>query len=240
MRMEADKMNEILDAFPVVAGEKAGPPGMELVEIYNRYCKRVWYFVLSLVRDEWVADDLSQETFIRVQQKLDTLQESSKLASWIFQIAYNLCRDHLRSRKKTQPNECELSEVTAGFKGASVQKKLEQCEMAACVQSVVRLIPAPLRSVVMLFDMAELSHREIAEILNTSVDNVKVRLHRARKKLRALLEERCAFEVDERNVLICEPLHENMRSDMARRSRPTYTIDAQSARPSGYALIGVK
>jgi hypothetical protein len=55
-----------------------------------------------------------------------------------------------------------------------------------------------------------------------------VRLHRATKKLKALLEERCAFEVDERNVLTCEPLHENMGGDKAPRSRPTYTIDAQS------------
>jgi RNA polymerase sigma-70 factor (ECF subfamily) len=54
--------------------------------------------------------------------------------------------------------------------------------------------------------MAELSHREIAEILETTVDNVKVRLHRARKKLKVLLEERCAFEVDERSVLICAPI----------------------------------
>ena len=71
---------------------------------------------------------------------------------------------------------------------------------------MVRLLPAPLQSVITLFDMAELSHREIAEILDITVDNVKVRLHRARKKLKALLEERCAFEVMRENVPVCEPL----------------------------------
>ena len=69
----------------------------------------------------------------------------------------------------------------------------------------MRLLPESFRSVITLFDMAELSHREIADILDTTVENVKVRLHRARKELRALLEKKCTFEVDERNVLTCEP-----------------------------------
>jgi RNA polymerase sigma-70 factor (ECF subfamily) len=52
----------------------------------------------------------------------------------------------------------------------------------------------------------EFSHQEIADILDISVENVKVRLHRARKKLKAILEEECRFEVDDRNVLICDPV----------------------------------
>ena len=184
---------------------------MDSFEIYDRYYQRVRRFILSSVRDEWVADDLTQETFIRVQKNLDTLQDSSKLASWVFRIAYNLCQDHFRSRHRISSNECELDEATAGFKEAIVQKRLEQCEMGACVQNVVRLLPEPFRSVITLFDMAELSHREIAEILDTTVENVKVRLHRGRKKLKALLEEKCTFEVDERSVLICEPLHEDWK-----------------------------
>ena len=73
----------------------------------------------------------------------------------------------------------------------------------------MRLLPESLRSVITLFDMGEISQREIAEILDTTVENVKVRLHRARKKLKAMLEEKCTFEVDERNVLTCEPVDGN-------------------------------
>ena len=51
----------------------------------------------------------------------------------------------------------------------------------------------------------EFSHQEMAEILGITVENVKVRLHRARKKLKAILEEKCTFEKDERNVLVCDP-----------------------------------
>jgi len=184
---------------------------MEFFEVYDQYHDRVRRFLVASVRDEWAADDLTQETFIRVQKNLDTLRDASKLGSWIFRIAHNLCRDHFRNLKKTSSNECALKEARDVFKEAIVQKRLEQSEMSSCVQDVLRTLPQSYRSVVMLFDMAELSHREIAEILDTTVENVKVRLHRARKELRALLEKKCTFEVDERNVLVCEPLHEERK-----------------------------
>lgn len=179
---------------------------MEFFDIYDQYYQRVKNFILASVRDEWAADDLTQETFIRVQNNLHTLKDSSKLASWIFRIAHNLCQDHFRDLKRTTSNECELKEAKDVFKETMVQKRLEQFEMSSCVQDVVRLLPESFRSVITLFDMAELSHREIAEILDTTVENVKVRLHRARKQLRVLLEKKCTFETDERNVLICSPV----------------------------------
>ncbi len=179
---------------------------MDSHEIYDQYYRRVKRFIFSHVRDEWTAEDLTQEAFIRVQKNYETVRDTSKLSAWIFRVAYNLCQDHFRTRKLASSREGELSEAVEGFKEAMVQKKLEQCEMGECVQNVVRLLPEPLRSVVILFDMGEFSHREIAGILNTTVETVRVRLHRGRKKLKALLEERCTFEVDERNVLVCEPL----------------------------------
>jgi RNA polymerase sigma-70 factor (ECF subfamily) len=179
---------------------------MEFFEIFDQYHGRVRKFIAASVRDQWAADDLTQETFIRAQKNLDDLRDSSKIASWLFRIAHNVCMDHFREFKRTSAKECELSEARDLFRNAIVQKKLEQGEMSACVQDVVRTLPESYRDVIMLFDIAELSHREIAEILDTTIENVKVRLHRARKELRALLEKRCTFEVDERNVLVCEPL----------------------------------
>jgi len=179
---------------------------MEFFEIYDRYHGRVRKYITASVRDEWAADDLTQETFVRAQKHLADLRDSSQIASWLFRIAHNLCLDHFRKLKRTTAKECELSEAKDLFKESIIQKKLEQDEMSACVRNVVRTLPESFRDVIMLFDIAELSHREIAEILDTTVENVKVRLHRARKELRALLENKCSFTVDERNVLVCEPL----------------------------------
>ena len=92
------------------------------------------------------------------------------------------------------------------FPESPLQKKLEQDQMARCVQEKMDFLPAGYRTVLVLADMMGFSTQEIAEILGISVANVKVRVHRARARLRAILEERCTFEADERNVLVCEPV----------------------------------
>jgi RNA polymerase sigma-70 factor (ECF subfamily) len=91
-------------------------------------------------------------------------------------------------------------------KGPDIQKELEQRQMGECVQNQINLLPDTLRTVLVLFDIMEFGHQEIADILGLTIKNVKVRLHRARKKLKAILEEKCTFERDERNVLVCTPV----------------------------------
>ena len=75
------------------------------------------------------------------------------------------------------------------------------------------LLPESQKTVIELFDVLGFSQKEIAEILDITIDNVKVRLHRARKNLREILKNKCAFERDERNVLICVPKTENGGKD---------------------------
>jgi RNA polymerase sigma-70 factor (ECF subfamily) len=77
--------------------------------------------------------------------------------------------------------------------------------MSACVREMVDRLPDTDRSVILLYDISALSHQEIADVLGIEVGAVKVRLHRARRKLRSLLEAGCSFERDERNVLVCQP-----------------------------------
>ena len=86
-----------------------------------------------------------------------------------------------------------------------MQSDLERGEMSACVREKVDQLPESDRSVILLYDISGLSHEEIAGVLDIDVGAVRVRLHRARKKLRALLESACSFGYDERNVLVCDP-----------------------------------
>jgi RNA polymerase sigma-70 factor (ECF subfamily) len=184
---------------------------MEFWDIYDQYYVRVRKFILTLVRDEWVADDIIQETFFKIQNNLKNLKDTSRLSSWIFRIAYNLCQDHFRRSKRSRKEETIDQEGMEDFKealiqkGPDIQKQLEQRQMGECVQDQINLLPESLRTVLILFDIMEFSHQEISDILGITVKNVKVRLHRARKKLKPILEKKCIFEMDERNVLVCEP-----------------------------------
>ena len=183
---------------------------MDLVEIHDQYYQPVRRFILASVRDESVADDLIQETFIRIQENLDSLRDPAKISSWIFRIAYHLCQDHFRTLKKSSSHE-EIHDGLVNLQEIPIQKKLEQGEMSRCVQDQLNLLPESQRSVIIFADVMDFSHQEIADILGLSVENAKVRLHRARKKFKAILEEKCTFEVDERNVLVCDPVDRKER-----------------------------
>jgi len=199
---------------------------MEFWEIYDQYYSRVRKFILALVKDEWVADDLIQETFLKVQQNIESLRDPSRLSSWIFRIAYNLCQDHFRQLKRSRKEESIDQEEMGDFKealiqkGPDIQKELEQRQMGECVQNQINLLPESLRTVLVLFDIMEFSHQESADILGITVKNVKVRLHRARKRLKTILEDKCAFERDERNVLICTPAR-NTETTLSGRQPPS-------------------
>ncbi len=178
---------------------------MNYREIYNEYYANVRKFILATVKDEWAADDLIQETFVRIQENLNSVKDPSRISSWIFRIAYNLCQDHFRQSRKSPNGESIGQGKPQTLQEASIQKELEQRQMGQCVQNHMSLLPESLRTVLILYDIMDFSHQEIAEILGTTIENTKVRLHRARKKLKAILEEECTFEADERNVLVCEP-----------------------------------
>jgi len=177
---------------------------MDLLGIHDQYYHRVRKFILASVKNESVADDLVQETFIKIQENLNSLRDPEKISSWIFRIAYHLCQDHFRLLKKSSFQE-EIHDGLVTLQESPVQKELEQGEMSQCVQDKLNLLPEAQRSVIIFADIMDFSQQEIADILGLTVENVKVRLHRARKKLKAILEEKCTFEVDERNVLVCEP-----------------------------------
>jgi len=179
---------------------------MDLFTIHDQYYHRVRKFILASVKNESAADDLTQETFIRIQENLDHVRDLDKISSWIFRIAYHLCQDHFRTLKKSSTQE-EIHDGLVDLEETPIQKKLEQGEMSRCVQDKLSLLPETQRSIIIFADIMEFSHQEIADILGLTVENVKVRLHRARKKFKAILEQECTFEVDERSVLVCEPIN---------------------------------
>jgi RNA polymerase sigma-70 factor (ECF subfamily) len=180
-------------------------------KIYDAHHGGVRRFIQATVRDAWAADDLVQETFLRVLTKIDTLKDSSKLRTWIYSIALNLCRDYLRSRNgrpeevAPSPEAVHLMEQMPA--PSSTETALAHHQMNVCIQRKIEMLPEGLRTVLWLFDVNGFSQHEIAQVLGISVENVKVRLHRARKGLKKILQTHCSFELDERNVLLCEPIH---------------------------------
>lgn len=180
-------------------------PESDFYMIVERYQDVVLRFIAMTIKDKWVSEDLTQETFIRAHRGIDSLQDISKIKSWLLRIAYNLCLDHFKAARQHKLNNWDMVETAYSSDILPVGKQLERAEMSRCVQQKMLLLPQSYRTVLCLFDIAGLTQSEIAEVLESNVGNVKVRLHRARKKMKEILKEHCSLGNDERAVLICTP-----------------------------------
>jgi RNA polymerase sigma-70 factor (ECF subfamily) len=175
---------------------------------FEEHYGRIHRYVLSLVRDPDEAEDLTQETFLRAYRQRALLREPGALVAWLYRIATHVALDRLRQRARRAPGEAEtnLDELDLPDSGEpSLQQSIEQAEMSTCVQRYLADLPDSYRAVILLHDMHGLTGPEIAETLDLPLATVKIRLHRARRRLHSTLEAKCNFSYDERNVLVCEP-----------------------------------
>ncbi len=181
---------------------------MEAIKLHDKYYEKIRTFIVFHIRDEWSADDIVQETFIKVDKNISTLKDKGKLSAWIYKIAYNLCMDYLKNNQTLLFKKSK--ELTSQIAGIEIQKEMEQNQMGACVRDKIDMLPEKYRSVLLLFDLEGFSHDEISQVLGISCENAKVRLHRSRKMLKEILERECHFEKDERDVFVCVPKSDNL------------------------------
>ncbi len=177
----------------------------EYYDIIDQNQDIVRRFIGMTVKNQWVADDLTQETFIKAYKRIDSVKDLSKIKGWLMRIAYNLCLDYFKTASKNKIDSWDSIEEVFSSNILPMGKQLEREEMSQCVQQKMLLLPQSYRTILCLFDIAGLTHAEIAEVLEITTSNAKVRLRRARVKMKEILRDHCNFENDERTVLICTP-----------------------------------
>jgi RNA polymerase sigma-70 factor (ECF subfamily) len=169
--------------------------------------QRIFRYIMSMVRDTAEAEDLTQETFLRAHQRRDSLRDEGSQTAWLYRIATHVCLDRLRqyARRSPKESEADLNEIDVAEPDTpSLQQTLERDEMSGCVQGYLNRLSDSYRTVILLHDMHELTAAEISQLLGESLATIKIRLHRARRKLSVALAAGCEFSHDERDVLLCE------------------------------------
>lgn len=169
--------------------------------------QRIFRYIVSMIRDTAEAEDLTQETFLRAYRRRDTLRDEGAQTAWLYRIATHVCLDRLRQYARRAPQEtgADIDQVDVAEPDTpSLQKVVERDEMSACVQRYLNRLSDSYRAVILLHDMHDLTSPEVAQLLGESLANVKIRLHRARNKLRNALQAGCDFSYDEFSVLTCE------------------------------------
>ena len=149
------------------------------------YQRRVYAVAMRVVRRHDVADDVTQEAFLRAYQALDRFDTGRPFGPWICRIAANLAVNHVRSPRAREDELPEdLHEETSGQ--APIDGLLER-EAKEVLEQAMGCLPAEQRVVFVLRTAEELSYKEIAEALDISIGTVMSRLSRAREKLRVSL-----------------------------------------------------
>jgi RNA polymerase sigma-70 factor (ECF subfamily) len=174
---------------------------------FEAYYQRISRYIMSMVRDTAEAEDLTQETFLRAHRHRNSLKDERAQTAWLYRIATHVCLDRLRQYARRAPSESEadIEEVDlAEPDGPSLQQIIERDEMSECIQRYLNRLSDSYRAVILLHDLHELTALEIAQLLDDSLATIKIRLHRARLKLRTALQVGCTFSYDDCNVLTCE------------------------------------
>lgn len=192
-----------------ISNEMRKSYGLSFQEIYNIFQPKIQRYLTQFV-DEHEAEDLSQEVFIKVNKGLDKFRGESALSTWIYRIAANIALDRLRnssSRKIDRisiSNEVALKDLQVNENELSVEEYLIRKQMNSCIRNIVDKLPDNYRAIIMLSEFGKLKNYEIARYLGISLDTVKIRLHRARAKLRKELRNNCSFYRDSQNRFACE------------------------------------
>jgi len=196
-----------------MSAEHVPEPGLS--ETLAGHREAIFRYLRSLTRDHAEAEDLTQDTLLRAHRKLSSLKDPASLLPWLYRIATNVFRDRFRQasyRHRPQSLDRETENAPQRTEAEAVaddsprlDQAMEQREMGSCVQRYIQKLPDSWRAAILLHDCEGQTNPEIADMLDVSLATVKIRLHRARKRLRAALNEACSFSVDERGVLVCEP-----------------------------------
>ncbi len=162
-------------------------------------------FVIRLVGDGALADDIVQETLLRAHRSRSSFQGRAKLGTWLAVIAVNVARDHFRlqaAQREVAIDDQALAEIPCD---ADAERALLEQEMGACIAAHLMKSPERQRQVLALHDMNDAHHAEIAEVLGSSEENARVLLHRARIALRARLRQNCRLSFGH-DAIPCAPV----------------------------------
>jgi RNA polymerase sigma-70 factor (ECF subfamily) len=185
--MEADPDAELMLRL------KDGEDSM-LNELMARWQQPLVAFIYRYIRHETDALDLAQETFVRVYETRRRYKVQGKFSTWLFAIAANLCRNHLRWRLRRREAGPETPDTEDAEVAERVQSPVDSPDQAAMRSESISLVkiaidklPHDLKTAILLHEYQSLSYAEVASVLRCSVKAVEMKLYRARQLLRETL-----------------------------------------------------
>jgi RNA polymerase sigma-70 factor (ECF subfamily) len=171
-----------------------------LEEVWTQFATRLRFFIRGRVADDATADDLLQNVFMKIQQRLSTLRGPARLEAWVYQIARNTIVDHYRASRPAEELPDDLPQPEETPEG------MEKGPLLAAFRRMIAELPQPYREAIEVTELEGLSQVDLATRLGISVSGAKSRVQRGRSMLKDMLLECCRFEFDRRGGIVeCEP-----------------------------------
>lgn len=158
-------------------------------QLFHKHQDKVYGIAYRMMSNQEDAMDLTQEIFLKAYQKLNKFRSTSAFSTWLYRLAVNLCIDELRKRKRSLnplPLETAVSEPGANTPEDDVLSRDTERQIWEAINS----LKEKERAIIILRDIEGLSYKEIAEVFKCSLGRVKSRIHEARQKLKAVLEDK--------------------------------------------------
>ncbi|MBS1532056.1 MAG: sigma-70 family RNA polymerase sigma factor [Bacteroidetes bacterium] len=173
-----------------VAGDEAG-----LVELIRRYQAKIYTSIYLLVKDEYLAEDIFQDTFIKVINTLRAgkYNEEGKFLPWVTRIAHNLVIDHFRREKRTPlvdgGDDFDIFDVL-GHYDESTEDRMVREQTHKDLKALIHLLPAEQKEVLIMRHFGDMSFKEIAEVTDVSINTALGRMRYALNNLRKMMQSK--------------------------------------------------
>lgn len=167
--------------------------------LIDNYKDMVFGLAYKMTKNKEEAEEISQDTFIKAYKHLHTFDGDSKFSTWLYKIVYHTALDAIKKNKK-HSYTFEINEVTEHqIKSVEhILEGIERKERALLIEQCLHQLPDLERSIIWMFYYEELTLKEIVEVSGIAEANVKVKLHRARKKLLTIVKDTVEPEIIEK------------------------------------------
>jgi RNA polymerase sigma-70 factor (ECF subfamily) len=164
--------------------------------LVEKYKDMVFSLALKITKSKEEAEEVSQDSFIKAFKSLDKFKGDSKFSTWLYKITYNNCIDRVKKKARTYHTDT-IDEVNENKIKAieDTLELIERGERAAVIKECMDDLPEDERTILWLFYFEELSLKEIKDVTSYSESNIKVKLHRARKRLLSIVKKKVEPEL---------------------------------------------
>ncbi len=163
---------------------------MAFEEIYNRHHRRVYSICLRMLQNTTEAEDLTQDVFIQLHRKIGSFRGDSAFTTWLHRLTVNQVLMHFRKRNVKFEKTTEEGETPIQIVGGTQNPRKMPVVDKIAIEDAIAQLPDGYRNVFVLHDVEGYEHEEVARILGCSVGTSKSQLHKARLKLRKLLQKK--------------------------------------------------